>query len=62
MRDYRPIAVLDAHEFTAAGPYLDKFKALQSYDALLQYATTANAGVFDQSLARVVPPANGARP
>ena len=46
VRDYRPIAVLDAHEFTVAGPYLDKFKALQSYDALLQYATTANVPAF----------------
>ncbi len=46
VRDYRPIAVLDAHEFTVAGPYLEKFKALQSYDALLQYATSANMPAF----------------
>jgi hypothetical protein len=46
VRDYRPIAVLDAHEFTVAGPYLEKFKALQYYDALLQYATPANMPAF----------------
>ena len=46
VRDYRPILVLDAHEFTVAGPYLEKFKALQYYDALLQYATPANMPAF----------------
>lgn len=46
VRDYRPIAVLDAHEYTVAGPYLEKFNALQSYDALLQYATPPNLPTF----------------
>lgn len=46
VRDYRPILVLDAHEFTVAGPYLEKFKALQYYDALLDYATPANMPAF----------------
>ena len=46
VRDYRPILVLDAHEFTVAGPYLEKFNAVQRYDALLQYATTANLPSF----------------
>lgn len=46
VRNYRPIAVIDAHEFTVAGPYLEKFQALQRYDALLQYATVANAPEF----------------
>ena len=45
-RDYRPIVVLDAHEFTVAGRYLEKFKAVQSYDALLQYATTPGVPEF----------------
>lgn len=45
-RDYRPILVLDAHEFTVAGRYLEKFHALQRYDALLQYATTADVPEF----------------
>ncbi len=46
VRNYRPILVLDAHEFTVAGPYLEKFKALQYYDALLEYATPANIQPF----------------
>jgi hypothetical protein len=46
VRDYRPIVVLDAHEFTAVGRYLQKFNAIQRYDALLQYTTTANYPEF----------------
>ena len=46
VRNYRPIAVIDAQEFTVAGPYLEKFQSLQRYDALLQYATTANVPEF----------------
>lgn len=46
VRDYRPIVVLDAHEFTVAGRYLQKFNAIQRQDALLQYATTANYPEF----------------
>ncbi len=46
VRDYRPILVIDAHESTVAGPYLQKFHALQRYDALLQYAGTANLPEF----------------
>ena len=46
VRDYRPILVLDAHEFTVAGRYLQKFNAMQRYDALLQYTTTANYHEF----------------
>lgn len=45
-RDYRPILVLDAHEFTVAGRYLQKFNAIQRHDVLLQYATTANVHEF----------------
>lgn len=45
-RDYRPILVLDAQEFTVAGPYLEKFKAVQRHDALLQYATTPGVPEF----------------
>ncbi|MDF1484418.1 M14 family metallocarboxypeptidase [Ramlibacter sp. H39-3-26] len=45
-RDYFPILVLDAHEYTAGGRYLQKFNAVQRYDALLQYATTANVPEF----------------
>ncbi|WP_431603925.1 M14 family metallopeptidase [Acidovorax soli] len=46
VRDYRPILVLDAHEFTVVGRYLQKFNAIQRYDALLQYTTTANYPEF----------------
>lgn len=45
-RNYRPLAVLDAHEFTVAGRYLEKFKGVQRYDALLQPPTTANVHEF----------------
>ncbi len=45
-RDYRPMVVVDLHEYTVAGRYLDKFGAIQRYDALLQYATTANVPEF----------------
>ena len=46
VRDYRPIAVIDAHEYTVAGRFLEKFQALQRYDMLLQHATTANLPEF----------------
>ena len=45
-RDYQPTVVLDAHEYTVAGPYLQKFGAIQKFDALLQYAMTANLPEF----------------
>ena len=45
-RDYRPTVVVDAHEYTAVGRFLQKFGALQRFDALLQYATTANTPEF----------------
>ncbi len=46
VRDYRPLVVVDAHEYTVGGRYLEKFGAVQRYDALLQYATTANMPEF----------------
>ncbi|UCV01500.1 M14 family metallopeptidase [Acidovorax radicis] len=46
VNDYRPILVMDAHEYTVAGRYLKKFNAIQRYDALLQYTTTANYPEF----------------
>ena len=45
-RDYRPMVIVDAHEYTVAGRYLQKFDAVQRFDALLQYATTANLPDF----------------
>lgn len=45
-RNYRPIAVFDSHEFTAAGRYVEKFQGVQRYDVLLQTPTTANVHEF----------------
>lgn len=45
-RDYQPAVVVDAHEYTVVGRFLEKFGAIQKYDALLQYATTANLSEF----------------
>nr|WP_233205585.1 M14 family zinc carboxypeptidase [Acidovorax sp. 56] len=46
VRDYRPLLVIDSHEYTVAGRFKDKFNAIQKYDALLQHATTANYPEF----------------
>lgn len=46
INDYRPILVVDAHEYTVVGRYLQKLNAIQRYDALLQYTTTANYPEF----------------
>jgi hypothetical protein len=46
VRDFRPIVVLDAGEYEVAGPYLQKYQALQRPDVQLQYAGTANADEF----------------
>ena len=45
-RDYHPTVVLDAHEYVAVGRFLEKFGAVQKFDALLQYATAANVPEF----------------
>ena len=45
-RDYHPAVVVDAHEYTAVGRFLQKFNAIQRFDALLQYTTTANYHEF----------------
>ncbi|MDO9438853.1 M14 family metallocarboxypeptidase [Hydrogenophaga sp.] len=42
MDRYRPEVVLDLHEFTVAGRWVDKFGGMMKYDALLQPATVAN--------------------
>lgn len=49
MQKYRPEVVLDLHEFTVAGRWVDKFGGMMKYDALLQPATVAN---LDPQLAR----------
>lgn len=38
----RPVVVVDLHEHTVVGRYLEKFNAVQRNDMLLQYATAAN--------------------
>lgn len=42
MNGYQPDVTLDAHEFSVAGRWVDKFNAVQRYDALVQHATTLN--------------------
>ena len=42
LRGQRPVVVVDAHEHTVVGRYLEKFNAVQRHDLLLQYARTAN--------------------
>ncbi|MFL6660622.1 MAG: M14 family metallocarboxypeptidase, partial [Rhizobacter sp.] len=46
MRNFAPIVAVDAHEYTVVGRFLEKFGAVQRYDALIQYATTANVPEF----------------
>jgi hypothetical protein len=46
VNDYQPILVVDAHEYAVMGTFLQKFNAIQRYDALLQYTTTANYPEF----------------
>ena len=45
-RDYRPTVLVDAHEYAVPGPYLQKFGAIQKFDALVQYSATANLHEF----------------
>lgn len=45
-RDYRPMVVVDAHEYAVPGPYLQKFGAIPKFDALVQYSATANLPEF----------------
>lgn len=42
VRQQRPVVVVDAHEHTVVGRYLEKFNAVQRHDMLLQYAMAAN--------------------
>jgi hypothetical protein len=45
-REYDPAVVVDLHEYSVMGRYVDKFDAVQRYDVLLQYAMTANLPEF----------------
>lgn len=42
LNDFQPDVTLDAHEFSVAGRWVQKFDAVQGYDALVQHATTLN--------------------
>jgi Zinc carboxypeptidase len=45
-REFNPVVVVDAHEYTALGRYVQKFGAVQRFDALIQYAMVANLPEF----------------
>lgn len=45
-RDYQPVVVVDAHEYSPIEPYRERFDAVARADVLLQYATTANVHEF----------------
>ena len=46
VRQFNPAVVVDAHEYTALGRWVEKFDAVPAADALLQYATVANLAPF----------------
>lgn len=46
VREFNPAVVVDSHEFWVPGPYLEKFGAVERYDALIQYAMVANLSDF----------------
>ena len=43
---FAPLVVLDLHEYPVGGAFTTKFGGVQRFDALLQYATTANLAPF----------------
>jgi hypothetical protein len=49
VRRYQPQVMLDLHEFTVAGRWVDKFGTMMRYDALLQAATVGNLSPQIQS-------------
>ena len=46
VREFNPVVVVDSHEFSVLGRYVEKFGAVQRNDALVQYAMTANLPEF----------------
>lgn len=46
MRDYRPMVVVDAHEYRAIGTWPTRFGIVRRHDVLLQYAMTPNVAEF----------------
>jgi hypothetical protein len=59
---YSPNIVLDLHEFTVGGRWIDKFAAYAKYDAMLQAATVGNmnSGLTDLALQKFVAAARSA--
>ena len=46
VREFKPVVVVDAHEYSVLGRYVEKFGAVQRFDALVQYAMVANLPEF----------------
>jgi hypothetical protein len=46
LASFAPLVVLDLHEYPVGGAFTTKFGGVQRFDALLQYATTANQAPF----------------
>jgi hypothetical protein len=46
VREFRPVVVVDSHEYPVPGRFVDKFGALPRADALVQYAMVANLPEF----------------
>jgi len=46
VRDWRPLVVVDAHEYPVNGPVLQTWRVLPRHDVLLQYAATAGVPEF----------------
>jgi hypothetical protein len=46
MEEFRPVMVLDSHEYAAQPAFLAKFGAEDRFDALIQYATPVNEPEF----------------
>ena len=45
-REFNPVVVVDAHEYSVLGRYVQKFGMVQRFDALIQYAMVANLPEF----------------
>jgi hypothetical protein len=46
LASFAPLVVLDLHEYPVGGAFTTKFGGVQRFDALFQYATTANLAPF----------------
>lgn len=46
LREYRPLVVVDSHEYAVSDQFQKKFGGVEGYDVLMQYATVANLPQF----------------